>query len=765
MSKKSVIRKPYPLDLRFTEEEQRFYDNDKAYIDTTAKELNNPKQGEVIIIRDPMRKSVSYKKANQLRWDKGIGRPYSFNEDLILVKMIKIKETIQAEQDEDKKDQQKRVLSLLMPKLKEAKVLDKVEAERNKQETAGMEEYDTIDRDVVERRQDKERERQYEEDERRREKEKEDKRLAEEARLKAIEDKKAEEKAARKEAALVPQRKQFKQIIDYATKETGITGRINLNMIDVENRTALYYPTQNIWYNPDPNERRSFRIRKPEPNERATGDNFLGQAKYILKQELLKLLLYKKIGENSSDFKRDLKKWLEMNEALGIEDEYEYYEFNRSGGFGDNWKYGVIYTTKTPTKEELIKDKWKEPLKVKLRISSELFNDNFFLQTLDKMGEDGKLKSPEDWRAEAEAEAKAKADREERDRLAREERKKPKTKEQVRSEIEILGKDIEAIRDNPGIFGMSSSKRAEVVRSETTRRNQMIKDYEEKFGEPYNRKAERNSKMDEINERLDTLEAFGYLPDWAKQSKTKKKKAKAVEAEEKEGTGIIDNPELYEEAVAYADNIFKKPSAFKSGFIVKKYKELGGTYSGEKPNKTGIARWFKEEWKDVGNQEYPVFRPTKRITKDTPLTPEEIKPANLKKQIALKQELKGDANLPPFEPKVGGKVVALGVQAEKIPKQDEIWKWSNPEKVADNARKYLGDMAVVFRSTKPKKKYMIFDPVNKKWVFFGEINYEDFTKHQDPKRRENYLTRTASMKGNWKNNKYSANNLSRNILW
>jgi hypothetical protein len=233
----------------------------------------------------------------------------------------------------------------------------------------------------------------------------------------------------------------------------------------------------------------------------------------------------------------------------------------------------------------------------------------------------------------------------------------------------------------------------------------------------------------------------------------------------KEGTGIVDNPELYEKAKAYADNIFKKPSAFKSGFIVKKYKELGGTYSGEKPNKSGIARWFKEEWKDVGNQEYPVFRPTKRITKKTPLTIDEIEPSNLEEQIALKQEIKGDANLPPFQEKTGGKVVALGVQAEKIPKQDEIWKWSNPDKVAEMARKYLGDMAVVFRSTKPKKKYMIFDPVNNKWVFFGEMGYEDFTKHQDPKRRENYLTRTASIKGNWKNNKYSANNLSRNILW
>ena len=50
-------------------------------------------------------------------------------------------------------------------------------------------------------------------------------------------------------------------------------------------------------------------------------------------------------------------------------------------------------------------------------------------------------------------------------------------------------------------------------------------------------------------------------------------------------------------------------------------------------------------------------------------------------------------------------------------------------------------------------------------VSFGDNRYEDYTKHHDKKRRKNYLTRTKSMRGNWKNNKYSANNLSRNILW
>jgi len=230
--------------------------------------------------------------------------------------------------------------------------------------------------------------------------------------------------------------------------------------------------------------------------------------------------------------------------------------------------------------------------------------------------------------------------------------------------------------------------------------------------------------------------------------------------EGKEGKGI-DNPDLYNKAKQIADATYSKPSAYKSGFIVKKYKELGGTYSGKKENK-GIGRWFQEEWKDVGNQEYPVYRPTKRITKDTPLTPNEIKPSNLKKQIALKQVIKGDANLPPFQ---GGKVVSLGQQADNISEYDEVYKFSNPKKVQELAKKYLGDGATIFRSTKKDKKYMVYNPNTKKWVHFGQIPYEDFTKHKDEKRRQNYLKRTANMRGNWKDDKYSANNLARNLLW
>jgi hypothetical protein len=210
----------------------------------------------------------------------------------------------------------------------------------------------------------------------------------------------------------------------------------------------------------------------------------------------------------------------------------------------------------------------------------------------------------------------------------------------------------------------------------------------------------------------------------------------------------IDNPELYETAKKIADETYDKPSAYKSGFIVKKYKELGGTYSGKKENK-GIGRWFKEDWKDIGGKEYPVYRPTKRVSKDTPLTASEIDPIQAKKQIKLKQIIKGDANLPKFEEKQGS-----GIE-----------EFSNPKQVMKNAKKYLGKDVVLELSNKKDKKYMVYNPNTKKWVYFGQIGYEDFTKHKDPKRRENYLTRTANMKGNWKDDKYSPNNLSRNLLW
>lgn len=99
-------------------------------------------------------------------------------------------------------------------------------------------------------------------------------------------------------------------------------------------------------------------------------------------------------------------------------------------------------------------------------------------------------------------------------------------------------------------------------------------------------------------------------------------------------------------------------------------------------------------------------------------------------------------------------------------KMDELLKVSNPEKVLENARYYFNDPNIkIYISSHKKSKYSIYDPINDKMVHFGHIDYKDYTRHQDKQRQQNYLLRASNMKGNWKNNPYSRNNLSIHLLW
>jgi hypothetical protein len=107
------------------------------------------------------------------------------------------------------------------------------------------------------------------------------------------------------------------------------------------------------------------------------------------------------------------------------------------------------------------------------------------------------------------------------------------------------------------------------------------------------------------------------------------------------------NTKLYEKVKRKADQIYAVPSAYKSGWIVKTYKSLGGIYKDDHKTRS-LKRWFKEKWTDIGHQSYPVYRPTQRISKKTPLTVDEIDPRHAKKQIRLKQTLR-HKNLPKFK--------------------------------------------------------------------------------------------------------------------
>ena len=115
---------------------------------------------------------------------------------------------------------------------------------------------------------------------------------------------------------------------------------------------------------------------------------------------------------------------------------------------------------------------------------------------------------------------------------------------------------------------------------------------------------------------------------------------------------IIDNQKLYDKVKSLADSIYKKSSAYKSGYIVKKYKELGGTYTDDKKPKK-LKQWYNEKWTDIGGLDYPVYRPTIRVNKTTPLLKKEIDETNLIKQIKLKQKIKGNKNLPSFKSSAG----------------------------------------------------------------------------------------------------------------
>lgn len=79
------------------------------------------------------------------------------------------------------------------------------------------------------------------------------------------------------------------------------------------------------------------------------------------------------------------------------------------------------------------------------------------------------------------------------------------------------------------------------------------------------------------------------------------------------------------------------------------------------------------------------------------------------------------------------------------------------------------------KSSKKEKKGMVYvmRDGNKRLIHFGDSSMKDFTQHKDPKRRKNYLARSAGITAKTKegktiktaNNKNYANYWSRKINW
>jgi len=107
---------------------------------------------------------------------------------------------------------------------------------------------------------------------------------------------------------------------------------------------------------------------------------------------------------------------------------------------------------------------------------------------------------------------------------------------------------------------------------------------------------------------------------------------------------IVDK-DLYKKAKKKADETYSRHSAYKSMYIQKVYKDLGGRYKGKKKEST--TKWIQEQWIQVipflsqgkkiacgeDNKKTKVCRPMKRIDSKTPITLPELLKIHSKKDL------------------------------------------------------------------------------------------------------------------------------------
>ena len=134
------------------------------------------------------------------------------------------------------------------------------------------------------------------------------------------------------------------------------------------------------------------------------------------------------------------------------------------------------------------------------------------------------------------------------------------------------------------------------------------------------------------------------------------------------------NPRLYDKVTKQATNIFNSSRGiYRSAWIVKEYKRLGGTYTGKQPSTKdpGLRRWFKEKWidlnrpiygksrqiigyepcgrgssrEDASSGKYPLCRPMNRVTTKTPKTVGELSKASIKQAKADKKQVQSKGNI------------------------------------------------------------------------------------------------------------------------
>ena len=76
---------------------------------------------------------------------------------------------------------------------------------------------------------------------------------------------------------------------------------------------------------------------------------------------------------------------------------------------------------------------------------------------------------------------------------------------------------------------------------------------------------------------------------------------------------------------------------------------------------------------------------------------------------------------------------------------EKICEVSNPEMVLKQLKKYYGNEVDLYLSSSKNKKYMVFNEDGKK-IHFGSIIHEDYTKHKDKQKRDNFRNRNKKWK-------------------
>ena len=118
------------------------------------------------------------------------------------------------------------------------------------------------------------------------------------------------------------------------------------------------------------------------------------------------------------------------------------------------------------------------------------------------------------------------------------------------------------------------------------------------------------------------------------------------------GNPTPKSPQLWERAKKIVKaRVNTWPSAYASGQLVQEYKRLGGTFEGTKRG-SDLSRWYREEWVDVcdwpkktpcgrttgADEPMPYCRPSKRVSKATPVTAGEMSEKEREKMCAKKRK-------------------------------------------------------------------------------------------------------------------------------